>query len=73
LISPIFGSFQWSSSNVRLQRAIKAHGIDKFYFVVYALAEKTIPTITDMETLFMSYFPKEILYNFKYEASSMSG
>ena len=61
------------STNVRLQRAIKAHGIDNFSFVVYAFTEYTMPTITDMETLFMSYFPKEFLYNFKFEASSMSG
>lgn len=61
------------STNVRLQRAIKAQGIDNFSFVVYAFTEYTMPTITDMETLFMSYFPKEFLYNFKYGASSMSG
>lgn len=60
-------------SNIRLQRAIKAHGIDNFSFVVYAFAENTMPTITIMETLFMSYFPKEFLYNFKYKASSKSG
>lgn len=61
------------STNVRLQRAIKAHGIDKFSFLVYAFAEYTMSSITDMENLFMSYFPKEFLYNFKYGASSMSG
>jgi group I intron endonuclease len=53
------------STNVRLQKAIKAHGIDKFSFLVYAFAEYTMPTITDMETLFMSYFSKEFLYNFQ--------
>jgi group I intron endonuclease len=48
------------STNIRLQRAIKAHGIDKFSFLVYAFAEYTMPTITNMETLFMSYFKKNI-------------
>lgn len=61
------------SSNLRLQRAIKVHKIKNFYFVVYAFVENSVPGITDMETLFMSYFSKEKLYNFKYEATSMAG
>lgn len=50
-----------------------AHGIDKFSFLVHAFAVYTMPSITDMKTFFMSYFPKKFLYNFKYEASSLSG
>lgn len=61
------------SSNIRLQRAIKKHGIKNFSFVVYAFVKYSTPGITDMETLFMSYFSRENLYNFKYEASTMSG
>lgn len=61
------------SSNLRLQKAFKRHGINKFDFVVYAFAKYSVPLITDMETLFMSYFPKDKLYNFKYDAASMYG
>ena len=75
------------SSNLRLQKAFKRHGINKFDFVVYAFAKYSVPLITDMETLFMSYFPpwphcaprhagakaKDKLYNFKYDAASMFG
>ena len=41
--------------------------------MVYAFAKYSVPLITDMETLFMSYFPKDKLYNFKYDAASMYG
>ena len=75
------------SSNLRLQKAFKRHEINKFDFVVYAFAKYSVPLITDMETLFMSYFPpwphcaprhagakaREMLYNFKFHATTMLG
>ena len=38
-----------------------------FVFVVYVFVEGDLSLMTDQETLIMSYFSKEILYNFKYE------
>ena len=62
-----------SSSNVRLQKAFNKHGKDNFSFVIYAFADYSLPGITDLETLFITYFPREKLYNLKFHATTMLG
>ena len=61
------------SSNLLLQRAFTKQGKQNFQFVVYAYAPYNLPAITDLETLFMSYFPFNSLYNFTKTATSMYG
>lgn len=60
-------------SNVLLQRAFKKYGKNKFHFLVYAYAPYSLPAITDLETLFMSYFSFDKLYNLTYAGGSMLG
>lgn len=60
-------------SNISLQRAFDKYGKDNFHFVIYAYAPYVLPSITDLETLFMSYFPFDNLYNLTRIASSMYG
>jgi len=60
-------------SNLALQQAFNKYGKENFQFVIYAYAPNTLPHITDLETLFMSYFPFEQLYNFAPTALSMQG
>jgi hypothetical protein len=44
-------------SNLALQQAFNKYGKENFQFVIYAYAPNTLPHITDLKTLFMSYFP----------------
>jgi group I intron endonuclease len=60
-------------SNLRLQRALVKYGLEGFEYHVLALAPYELPSITDLETLYMSYFPTTILYNFTQTATSMFG
>lgn len=60
-------------SNILLQRAFKKYGKKNFHFLVYAYAPYTLPAITDLETLFMSYFSFDKLYNLTYAGGSMLG
>ncbi len=64
------------SSNLLLQRAFDKYGKENFQFVVYAYVPYILPHITDIETLFMSYFPQlqqDQLYNLTSTATSMYG
>lgn len=61
------------SSNLLLQRAFAKYGKENFQFVVYAYVPYILPQITDIETLFMSYFPFDQLYNLTSTATSMYG
>lgn len=60
-------------SNVRLQRAFNKHGRNNFSFVIYAFADYSLPAIMDLETLFITYFKREKLYNLKFHATTMLG
>jgi group I intron endonuclease len=61
-------------SNIRLQRAIKKHGLNNFCYIIfefYDLNSKTL--LIDMETKYISDFNIENLYNFKIIGQSMLG
>lgn len=60
-------------SNLRLQRSINKHGLDKFKFLIYYWHTDPLVILTDIETEIIKSFPFETLYNFKREASSMLG
>lgn len=65
-------------SNVRLQRAIKKHGLDKFEYYVYEYFTYdnfviNDYTLMDLETSYLGKFNLEELYNFKSVANSMLG
>ena len=60
-------------SNIRLQRAIKKHGIENFNFVVYYFDNDPNIRLTDIETAVIKSFPFKELYNFKREATSSLG
>lgn len=60
-------------SNVLLQRALGKHGIPNFIFVVYKFAPYTIPAILELETLYISLVPSNMLYNIRLSATSMLG
>ena len=61
------------NSNIKLQRAFKKYGMGQFTFVVYAFADYSLPSILELETLFITYFPRDMLYNFKFHATTMLG
>lgn len=65
--------FNNNGSNKALQDAFIKYGLQNFSFVVYVYAPYTLPQILDLETLYISYFPFEDLYNFKRIANSMLG
>lgn len=65
--------FNGVKSNVRLQRAIRKHGINNFIFVVYELAPYHKPDILLLEDLYLSLIHPDLLYNFRLSATSMLG
>jgi len=60
-------------SNLRLQRAIKKHGIENFNFTIYYIDNDPNIRLTDIETAVIKSFPFDELYNFKQEAASSLG
>jgi group I intron endonuclease len=61
-------------SNIKLQRAILKYGLNNFYYIVfefYNLNDKVL--LIDIETIYLSSFKIEYLYNFKLIARSMLG
>lgn len=50
-------------SNIALQNAFKKYGKQNFKFVIYAYCPYVLPDILDLETLYISYFPFDSLYN----------
>ena len=60
-------------SNLRLQRSIKKYGLNSFSIVIYYFHKDPAVLLTDIETNVISAFPFSSLFNFKKEATSMSG
>ena len=61
-------------SNIKLQWAILKYGLNNFYYIVfkfYNLNDKVLSI--DIETIYLSFFKIEYLYNFKLIAHSMLG
>jgi group I intron endonuclease len=59
-------------SNIKLQRAILKYGLNNFYYIVfefYNLKDKVL--LIDIETIYLSSFKIEYLYNFKLIAHSL--
>ena len=59
--------------NLALQRAFSKYGKDNFKFVIYSYSSYSLPSIIDLETFYISYFPLDRLYNFTSTATSMYG
>lgn len=60
-------------SNIRLQRRIAKHGIERFSLVIYYFDKDPAILLTDIETKVISSFPFEYLFNFKRLANSLLG
>ena len=61
-------------SNLRLRRAIVKYGLNNFEFIIFKfLLNKDKKLLINEETFYLSLFPKNSLYNFKFIASSMLG
>lgn len=61
-------------SNIKLQRAIFKYDLNNFYYIIfefYNLNDKVL--FIDVETMYLSSFKIEYLYNFKLIAHSMLG
>lgn len=59
---------------VVVKKVIKgAHGLNNFLFYVYEFTSRDKVSLISAEQKFLSYFPVTLLYNFKLDATSMTG
>jgi group I intron endonuclease len=77
------GHLFYHKTNLRLKRSFLKYGLSSFSFIVFDFFPHYSrdftsfglinPSLLDLETFYIQSFPPEVLFNFKYHATSMIG